>query len=162
MCQLASARDRGAGDLTSRATLVWFSGLHSDVLRARCLRRGKAARKHGCEFSADKGPAHEIRNSCSNECVDANVERRSRKEDRRRRTDAVKRVRQIEGLPNGGHADQYGVKTGRFATDRGDGVGRTVETDRLISERRQDLLVAEQSVAVIVNDEHGFAVAKPR
>ena len=74
----------------------------------------------------------------------------------------MKRVRQIEGVPNGGHADQYGVKTGRFAAERGDGVGRTIETDRLISERRQDFLVAEQTVAVVVNDEHGFALAKPR
>ena len=144
---------------SQRSSVLRLSG---DVLRAQCLRRGKAARKHRCEFSANKRPAHEIRDPCPNERVDANVERRSRKEDRPRRTDGVKRVRQIEGVPNGGHADQDGVKTARFAPDRGDGVGRTVETDRLISERRQDFLVAEQTVAVIVNDEHGFALAKSR
>jgi hypothetical protein len=74
----------------------------------------------------------------------------------------VKRLRQIERVPNGGHTDQYGVKTSRLFTERGDGVDRTIETDRLISERRQDLLVAEQTVAVVVNDEHGFALAKRR
>src|ERR1700733_623061 len=132
------------------------------VRRAQCLRRSKAARKHRCEFRADKRAAHEIRDPCTNEYVDANVERGSGKEDRPRRTDGVKRVRQIEGVPNGGHTYQYGVKTARFAPDRGDRVGRTGKTDRLISERRQDLLVAEQTVAVLVNDEHGFALAKPR
>ena len=118
--------------------------------------------EHGSEFGADKRPAHQIRNACLNECVGANVERGSRKEYRLRRADAMKRVRQIEGPADGGDADQYGVKTGRFATDRGDGVVRTVETDRLISERRQDFLVAEQTVAVIVNDEDAFALAEWR
>ena len=94
--------------------------------------------------------------------VDANVERRSRKEDRPPRTDGVEHARQIEGVPTGGRADQDGVKTARYAPDRGDDVGRTVETDRLISERRQDFLVAEQTVAVVVNDEYGFALAKWR
>jgi hypothetical protein len=71
-------------------------------------------------------------------------------------------MRQIEGPPDRGDADQYAVKTGRFGTDRSDGVGRAIETDWLISERRQDLLVAEQTVAIVVNDEHGFALAEPR
>ncbi len=74
----------------------------------------------------------------------------------------MKRARQIEGVPNGGHANQDCVKTARRPPDRSDGVGRTAETDRLISERRQDFLVAEQTAAVIVNDEHGFAPAKWR
>ena len=131
-------------------------------MRARCLRRSKAASQHGCEFSANKRPAHEIRNSCSNEYVRSNVERRPRKQDRPLRTDGVKPTRQIEGVRNGGHADQDGVKTGRFTTRGGDGVGRKVETDRLISKRRQDFLVAEQTVMVVVNDQHGFAFAKRR
>src|SRR3984957_20035784 len=152
----------GAGELTSKLTLVPFSGSDSAVLRDRCLRRGKAASKHGCEFSANKRPAHEIRNACPHECVGANVERGSRKEDRLRRANAVKRVRQIEGPPDRGDADQYPVKTGRFGTDRSDGVSRTIETNWLISERREDLLVAEQTVAIVVNDEHGFALTEPR
>lgn len=72
----------------------------------------------------------------------------------------MKRVREIERVPNGGYADQNSVKTSRFATDRRDGVGRVIETDRLVSERRQDLFVAEKTVAVVVNDRHGFALAK--
>ena len=74
----------------------------------------------------------------------------------------MKRVRQIKRVPNRGHADQHGVKTRRFATEGGDGVGRTVETDWLISERREDLLVTEKTVAVVVNDEHGLALTEPR
>ena len=116
--------------------------------------------EHGSEFGANKRPAHQIRNARLNECVGANVERGSRKEYRLYRADAMKRVRQLEGPPDGGDADQYGVKTGGFATERGDGVGWTVETDWLVSERCEDLLVAEQTVAVIVNKEHGFPSTK--
>ena len=138
-------------------------GLAGDAARrARCFRRGEATSKRGREFSPNQRPAHEIRNACPSEGVDANVERRSRKQDWLPRADGVKRVRQIKRVPNRGHADQHGVETHRFSAEGGDGVGRMVETDRLISERREDLLVAEQTVAVVVNDEHGLALTEPR
>jgi hypothetical protein len=69
----------------------------------RYLRRGKAASKHGCQFGAYERSAHEIRHPCANECVDANVERSPRKEDGLHRTGGAKRVRQIEGVPDGRH-----------------------------------------------------------
>ena len=53
---------RWRSNVEVNARLVF--GLHSDALRARYLRRGKAASKHRCEFSANKRPAYDIRNAC--------------------------------------------------------------------------------------------------